>query len=111
MNSEKPTPLELAILRVFYEEYGMQSFPFPDAVKVNARKNTGAGRLVSLESDARIHCQDGYLDMGGRFIEMEGVPNGLMAVVSVVNSALDQLEIATYGDDSWDGEERAWKII
>jgi hypothetical protein len=111
MSREKPTPLELSILQAFYEEYGMQGFPSPDDISVNARKNTGAGRIVSLESDARVRCQDGYLDMGGRFVEMEEVHNGLMAVVSIVRSGLDQLEITTYGNDSWDGKERGWKII
>jgi hypothetical protein len=111
MSSEKPTPLELSILQVFYEEYGIQGFPSPDVINVNARENTGAGRILSLRTNTRVSCQDGYLDMGGRFIEMKGVPNGLMAVVSVVRSGLDQLEIATYGNDSWDGEERDWKII
>jgi hypothetical protein len=111
MSSEKPTSFELAILQVFYDQYGVQGFPPPDTIRVNARKNTGAGRIVSLEAKTRVSCQDGYLDMGGRFIEMEGVPNGLMAVVSIVHSELDQLEIATYGNDSWDGVERGWKII
>lgn len=110
-SNNKPTSLELAILQVFYEEYSVQGFPSPDVIRVNARKNTGAGRIVSLEANIRVCCQDGYLDMGGRFIEMEGVPNGLMAVVSIVHSMLDQLEIATYGNDSLDGEERGWKIV
>jgi hypothetical protein len=111
MSSERLTPLEFSILQVFYEEYGMQGFPPPGAISVNARKNTGAGRIISLETKIRVHCHDGYLDMGGRFIEMEEVSNGLMAVVSIVHAELDQLEIATYGDESWDGEERGWRII
>jgi hypothetical protein len=111
MSSRKPTPLELSILQVFYEEYGIQGFPSPDIINVNSRKNTGAGRILSLWADTRLSCQDGYLDMGGKFIEMKGVPNGLMAVVCVVHSGVDELEIVTYGNDSWDGEERDWKII
>lgn len=111
MNSEKLTPLELAVLQAFYDEYHTLGFPLPSAIKVSARQNTGAGRLTKLEANAEVTCPDSYLDMGGKFIEMEGIPNGLMAIVSIANSTLDQLEIAVYGNDSWDGEERSWKIV
>jgi len=111
VDSENPTPFELAILQVFYDEYHALGFPSPDVVKVSARKNTGVGRYVSLVTNAKLTCDDNYLDMGGKFIEMEGVSNGLMAIISVVNSTLDELEIATYGNNSWNGDERCWKII
>ena len=110
MSNENLSPLENAILQVFFDEYGNQGFPLPGTIKIRNRENTGAGRYVYLHSSAEVRCEDGYLDMGGRFIEMEGVPNGLMAVVSIENSRLDQLEISTYEED-WDGEERPWKII
>jgi len=41
---------------------------------------------------------------------MTGIPHGLMAVAAVTGHRLDQLEIAVYGNESWDGEERNWSI-
>jgi hypothetical protein len=54
---------------------------------------------------------DGYIDLGGSFIEMEGLQNGMMAVALVKNNHLTTLEFTVYGGDSWDGEEREWKIV
>jgi hypothetical protein len=54
--------------------------------------------------------EDGYLDLAGRFIEMDGIPNGLMAVVRIKDGQPDQLEIAVYGDTPWDGQEHRWSI-
>lgn len=105
------TPLELAVLEVFHDEYSSLGFPLPDAITVSARSNTGVGRFVTLVTDARLNLENGYLDMGGHFIEMSGVSNGLMAMVSIVNSSLEQLEIAVYGDESWDGSESRWQIV
>ena len=104
------SPLEVAVLRVFHELYGYRGFPPPERVRVRLRENTGAGRYVDLDVEEGSQSDDGYLDLGGRFIEMKGVPNGLMAVVHVKGHRVDQLEIAVYGNDPWDGEEREWSI-
>ncbi len=105
-----PSPLEAALLKIFHELYGDRGFPAPDMIRVRSRENTGAGRYLDLHVQVESKLDDGYLDLGGQFIEMEGVPNGLMAVVHIKNHRPDQLEIAVYGDDPWDGQERQWSI-
>ena len=54
--------------------------------------------------------ENGHLDLAGQYIEMTGIPNGLMAVVLIADGCPCQTEIAVYGGDSWDGEERRWTI-
>lgn len=112
-NSESTplSPLERALLEQFHDLYCTRGFPSPNEVQVLRRENTGGGRNVSLSAEATLTGDDGYLDMGGRFVEMEGVPHGLMAVVSIANSKVDQLEIAVYGDASWNGDESKWAIV
>jgi hypothetical protein len=105
-----PSPLEAALLNAFYRLYGARGFPAPEKVRVRNRENTGAGRYVDLHVEVGSELDDGYLDLGGQFIEMEGVPNGLMAVVHVKDHRPNQLEIAVYGNDPWDGHERKWSI-
>lgn len=106
-----PTPLEAALLKTFHRLYGARGFPSPERVRVRSRENTGAGRYVDLEAEvAESELDDGYLDLGGSLIEMEGIPNGLMAVAHIKDRRPDQLEIAVYGNDPWDGEERKWSI-
>lgn len=105
-----PSPLERALLRTFHKLYGDRGFPAPDRIRVCSRENTGAGRYLDLHVEVETELDDGYLDLGGQFIEMEGVPSGLMAVVHVTDHRPDQLEIAVYGDDPWDGQERQWSI-
>ena len=105
-----PSPLEVALLKAFHKLYGDRGFPAPDRIRVHNRENTGAGRYLDLHVDVDSQLDDGYLDLGGQFIEMEGIPNGLMAVVHVKDHRPKQLEIAVYGADSWDGQERKWSI-
>lgn len=64
-----------------------------------------------MSSGKVLSCHDGYLDMGGHFIEMNGVEHGLMAVIAVIRSVVTELEITTYGDVEWNGVEKEWKII
>ena len=109
MAVDELSPLEAAVLQVFRSLYADSGFPDPAEIGVRGRKNTGAGRYVELDSDAVVR-EDGYLDMRGRFVEMEGLAHGLMAVVDVSDQRLGTLEMATYGDVPWDGEERAWSI-
>ncbi|MSP95159.1 MAG: hypothetical protein EXR00_07775 [Alphaproteobacteria bacterium] len=111
MTELKLSNLETIILRTFHETYSNLGFPPPENIAVRRRENTGAGRYVDLASADTLTIEDGYLDLAGRYIRMSGVPNGLMAVVAIQHGKLDQLEIATYGDVSWDGEERTWAII
>lgn len=111
MTALKLSPLEFAIAAKFYDLYRDQGFPSPDRLRVRRRENTGSGRYVDLDP---IDCQsleDGYLDMGGGFIELSGVPNGLMAVARIQNRRLDQIEISVYGEESWSGEECEWKLV
>ncbi len=35
----------------------------------------------------------------------------MMAVVLVVGRRAKTLELTVYGGDSWDGEERAWRVV
>jgi|CXWL01.1.fsa_nt_gi hypothetical protein len=106
-----PTPLEFALLRTFYDLHGAHGFPPPEEISVRNRENTGAGRYVDLNVEEDSELEDGYLDLGGQFIEMEGVPSGLMAVVLIKDRRPYQIEIAVYGDDPWDGHERRWSIV
>lgn len=106
-----PTPLETALLAAFHELYRDRGFPSPDKVKVRHRENTGSGRYTDLDSPDKTQLDDGYLDLSGRFIEMSGIPNGLMAVARIQDHQLQQIEMSVYGDDPWDGEERDWKIV
>ena len=103
--------LEYGTLRVFHEMYGSVGFPAPQDIAVVRRESTGAGRYVELKCDASLTIGDGFLDLGGRYIEMSGVANGLMAVVSVDGGAVTQLEFSVYGNQVWDGQEREWSIV
>lgn len=111
MSMIQKSPLETAVLERFHKLYEAQGFPSAESVAVIARKNTGGGRYVQLECDARVQFADGYVDLGGGFIEMKDVPNGLMAVGFIKGSRLVLLEITVYGGDHWDGEEREWRIV
>jgi hypothetical protein len=111
MKTIDQTPLETTLLDRFHELYEAEGFPPAALVKVVRRENTGGGRYADLECDALVQVDDGYLDLAGGFVEMEGLPAGMMAVVLVKRRRLRILELTVYGGDSWDGEERAWKII
>lgn len=111
MKANQASPLEKALLASFFEMYKDRGFPPPSRVQVRRRENTGSGRYVDLDSTDVTQLEDGYLDLRGRFIEMTGIPNGLMAVAYIKNHRIEQIEIAVYGEDPWDGEEREWKIV
>lgn len=105
------TPLESALLDLFRGLYGDSGFPDVSELVVIARKNTGAGRFVDFQSlEKQPNLGNGYLDMGGKLISMEGLQDGLMAVAYVRDHRVDHLEIVTYGNVSWDGVERPWMI-
>ena len=75
------------------------------------RENTGCGRYTDIECDAVVRLADGYLDLGGGFVEMSDVPNGMAATVLLKAGRVKMLEFAVYGGDFWDGEEREWRIV
>lgn len=75
------------------------------------RENTGGGRYVDLECDSPVHLDDGYIDLGGGYIEMRGIPNGMMAVVLMKGGRVRTLEFTVYGGDSWDGDEAEWRLV
>jgi hypothetical protein len=58
----------------------------------------------------RLEIGDGYLDLGGAYVERALLPNGPMAVVAVTTGVPVCIEIAVYGEVAWDGVERAWTI-
>ena len=111
MKAIDQTALERALLARFHQLYQEEGFPRADLVNVVWRANTGGGRYANLECDAPVQVADGYLDLAGGFVEMEGLPNGLMAVVLVNKGRLRILELTVYGGDFWDGEERTWRIV
>jgi len=103
--------LETAVLDRFHQLYQAQGFPPAEAVRVLRRENTGGGRYTEVECDAALRLNDGYVDLDGSFVEMAGLPNGMMAVILVKDGRLKTLEFTVYGGDPWDGDERAWKIV
>lgn len=110
MTATNQTPLETALLSRFHQLYQAKGFPCAEQVNILGRENTGGGRYVDIECDASVDVADGYLDLAEKFIEMEGLSNGMMAVVRVKRGRLSILELTTYGGESWDGKERAWRI-
>ena len=104
------SPLESALLTVFHSLNAARGFPPPDQFRILRRENTGAGRYVDVQVSADTQLEDGYIDLGGRFIEMDGIPHGLMAVMRIKDHRPTQIEIAVYGNHSWNGEETNWSI-
>jgi len=111
MNVIDQSALETAVLERLHEVHRAVGFPPAKSIRVLRRENTGGGRYVDIDADAEVQMNDGYLDLGGGFIEMEGLPSGMMAVALVQNRRLKVLEFTVYGGDTWDGKERGWKIV
>lgn len=109
-DSIAPTPLESALLRRWSELHREQGFPSPDQVQVTSRDDTGAGRYVGLRCAQRVQLPNGYHDVQA-LIEMEGIDHGMLAQLLVEDERLIEIEIATYGDVTWDGEEREWSLV
>lgn len=105
------TNLETAVLDRFHRVYLAEGFPPAESIGVLRRENTGGGRYVDLECEKPVQLSDGYIDLDGGFIDMKGLPNGMMAVILVKNGLLKILEFTVYGGDFWDGEEKEWTII
>jgi hypothetical protein len=111
MDSLVATPLELEILTRLYSLHGAKGFPRVADIRVTGREHTGVGRFTDLESDALVEVPDGTLGIGVySHLQMEGVPNGMVMLVFVENKHLTLLELATSGNETWDGVERPWRI-
>jgi len=111
MSTIQRSALETAVLDRFHQLYGAKGFPPAESIRVLRRDDTGGGRYVDLECDAPVQLDDGYADLGGSFVDMEGLPNGMMAVVLIRGGRIQVLEFTVYGGDFWDGQEREWKIV
>ena len=98
------------MLKEFHALYGDNGFPNPSEISIRRREHTGGGRYVELATARSTSCPDGYLDLGGKFISIEGVPNGMMAVVLIARGRPSILEITVYGGDAWDGRETEWAL-
>jgi hypothetical protein len=104
------TPLEAALIQEFHWLYADSGFPRPESLRVVGRENTGAGRYVALACECDSVMPDGYLDLAGGFVEIDAVPDGLMAIVRIEAGRPVEIEIAVYGEEHWDGVEGTWTI-
>jgi hypothetical protein len=111
MGTIAKSALEVAVLDRFHQLYQAKGFPSSDMIGVARRENTGGGRYVDLTCDRAVRLDDGYVDLGGGFVHMAGLPNGMMAVVRISGGRLRTLEFTVYGGDHWDGSEREWNIV
>ncbi|MBK9712362.1 MAG: hypothetical protein IPO81_13735 [Kouleothrix sp.] len=103
------TPLERALIELVAAE-NWPGFRI-DGLYVKKRENTGVGRYTSLEDSHKQQLNDGDYGAQGWLLEMEGIKHGLGFVVNVSAGAINYLEIAVYGNESWDGVERIWKLV
>ncbi len=83
----------------------------PDALRVLKRENTGAGRYTYLSDEREQVLPDGMYSAQGRMIALPSVSNGMGFVVDVVSSRINYLEIFTFGNNGWDGNEQEWRIV
>ncbi len=103
------SPLERALLELVASE-NWHDFQI-DALQVRRLENTGAGRFTYFEDKDKQVLRDGTYTAQGRVLQMEGVKDGLAFMVDVSAEHINYLEIAVYGNESWDGVERKWKIV
>jgi hypothetical protein len=99
------TALERAIYECMRSAHPQMRLPSADHLVAKSRTNTGAGRCVKLWGISGV--RPGLIDMGGQYVEMHGVPHGLMAA----DTHESEMEIATYGIHDWDGTGLAWRIV
>lgn len=103
------SPLERALVELVAAE-NWKDFRVA-ALQVRRRENTGAGRYTYFEDKLKQGLRDGTYTAQGKFLQMDGVRDGLAFVVDVTGGFVNYLEIAVYGNESWDGVERAWQIL
>jgi hypothetical protein len=110
MNANAFSQLETALLAEFRSLYESVGFPPPESLSMAGRQNTPCGRYVTLRCAAPCSMTDGYLDLGGKIIEMNGISHGMMAVVLIKDGYPKEMEIVAYGGEAWDGSEINWSI-
>lgn len=103
------TPLEYAIVRLFYEKYANIGFPSPDDIRVDTRENTGAGRYVNVSHPGTIHQADGPLWIE-KYLLMSNLPHGGGFDCYIQGGKLLHIEMYLNGDYYWDGSEGDWEI-
>lgn len=103
------SPLERALVELVASE-NWQNFQI-DALQVRRRENTGAGRYTYFEDRLKQVLRDGTYTAQGKFLQMEGVRDGLAFMVDISGGLINYLEIAVYGNEGWDGVERTWQIL
>ena len=82
-----------------------------DALQVKRRENTGAGRYTYFDDQVKQGLPDGTYTAQGKLLQMDGVRDGLAFMVDVTGGLINYLEIAVYGNESWDGVERTWQVL
>lgn len=102
------SPLERALVELVAAE-NWPDFRV-DALQVKRRENTGAGRYTYFEDSGNQRLPDGTYTAQGRFLQMQGIRDGLAFLVDVSAGVINYLEIAVYGNEGWDGVERMWEI-
>ena len=91
------TPLEYAILeRLRQLDPELSALP-PQVVEVLSREFTKCGRYVTITGER--------LKAGGTQLDMVGLPYGITVPGTGV------LELVVNGEESWDGEERAFHFV
>ena len=103
------TPLERELVELVAAENwdGFRT----DGLRVVRRENTGAGRYTYFEDEYKQYLHDGTYGAQGKLLEMDEVKCGLAFVIDVSAGSINYLEIAVYGNESWDGVERAWRLV
>jgi hypothetical protein len=104
------TPLELALLELFYRTFKGFGFPAVSEFRVSSRVNTGAGRLTYLAHEGLIRSPDGELWSDYSHVEMVGLEAGASCVVQIANGKAAYLELVVNGDVEWDGSEQPWTV-
>lgn len=82
-----------------------------EGLEVIRRENTGAGRYVYIKDTNDQSLVDGTYSAQFRMIEMDRIRNGLGFVIDVSSSRINYLELFTFGNETWDGVEREWRIV
>ena len=103
------TAMERAIL----ERVAAENWPGYDVdrVRVERRKFTGVGKFVHLTPVPGSALPDGVDSAGKGALDMLGIRHSLFFSVLVKNGSPYYLEIATCGDESWDGAEREFRFL
>jgi hypothetical protein len=95
------SPLESTILRYLLRE-GLDNTG-TEHLEVTSRQLTPCGRFVELRGS-------GLKKEGCLQVEMDGIPNGITADLWIRDTGSGVLEIVVNGGDTWDGQERSFRI-